>query len=55
MLTLKRLAVYLITFIICAVLALSIGNWRKVDNYIVAYSNQVSKADSIVNKEIVEI
>ena len=53
MLTLKRLAVYLITFIICAVLALSIGNWRKVDNYIVAYSNQVSKADSIVNKEIV--
>ncbi len=53
MLTLKRLAIYLIIFLISLVLAITIGNWRKVDNYLVGYSNRTSEQEHIVNKDIV--
>ena len=53
MLTLKRLAIYLITFLITFILALNIGNWRVVDNYLVGYSNRNSEDEAIVNKDIV--
>ncbi len=53
MLTLKRLAIYLITFLLTLILALNLGNWKKVDNYLVGYSNRTSEEVSIVNKDIV--
>ena len=53
MLTLKRLAIYLITFLISLILALSIGNWRKVDNYLVGYSNRTNEDAKILNKDLV--
>lgn len=53
MLTLKRLAIYLITFLITLILALNLGNWKKVDNYLVGYSNRSSEKENIVNKDIV--
>lgn len=53
MLTLKRLAIYLITFLIALILALNLGNWKKVDNYLVGYSNRSSEKENIVNKDIV--
>ena len=53
MLTLKRLAIYLITFLISLILALSIGNWKKVDNYLVEYSNRSSEDKNILNKDLV--
>lgn len=53
MLTLKRLAIYLITFLITLILALNLGNWKKVDNYLVGYSNRSSEKEAIVNKDIV--
>lgn len=53
MLTLKRLAIYLITFLLCFFLALNLGNWRKVDNYIVGFANRVNEDDNILNKDIV--
>ncbi|MCZ6594213.1 MAG: toll/interleukin-1 receptor domain-containing protein [Bacteroidetes bacterium] len=53
MLTLKRLAIYLITFLITLILALNLGNWRKVDNFLVGYSNRTSEQENIVNKDLV--
>ena len=53
MLTLKRLAIYLITFLISLVLALSLGNWKKVDNYLVGYSNRSNEDVNILNKDLV--
>ena len=53
MLTLKRLLIYLITFLITLILALNLGNWRKVDNYIVGYANRTSEQENIVNKDLV--
>ena len=53
MLTLKRLAVYLITFLITLILVLLLGDWKKVDNYIVGLSNTSNSQDEIVNNDIV--
>ncbi|WP_299527308.1 toll/interleukin-1 receptor domain-containing protein [uncultured Lutibacter sp.] len=55
MLTIKRLAIYLITFLITFILALNLGNWKKLDNYLVGYSNRTSEQKAILNKEIVFI
>ena len=53
MLTLKRLAVYLITFLIVLILVIVLVDWKRVDNYIVGVANKTSNQDEIVNKEIV--
>ena len=53
MLTLKRLAIYLITFLITLILALSLGDWKKVDNYLVGYSNQTNEDVNVLNKDLV--
>ena len=53
MLTLKRLAIYLITFLLCFFLALNLGNWRKVDNYVVGFANRVDEDENILNKDLV--
>lgn len=55
MLTIKRLAIYLITFLITFILSLNLGNWKKIDNYLVGYSNRTSEQKAILNKEIVFI
>ena len=53
MLTLKRLTIYLITFLFSLILALNLGNWRKVDNYLVGYSNRTSEKENMLNKDLV--
>ena len=53
MLTLKRLAIYLITFLITAILLLSVGNWKQIDTFITAYSNKTIEDQPIVNNDIV--
>lgn len=55
MLTLKRLAIYLLIFLFSLILALNLGNWRKVDNYLVGYSNRTNENENIVNKDLVFI
>lgn len=55
MLTIKRLAVYLLTFLISTIIVIVIIDWRRFDNYILSYSNRTAANDEIVNKEIVFI
>lgn len=53
MLTLKRLAIYLVTFVVTAILLLSVGNWKQIDTYLTAFSNKTIDNQPIVNDDIV--
>ncbi len=55
MLTLKRLAVYLLTFLITTVVVIVLIDWQRVDNYVLSYANRPAPNDEIVNKELVFI
>lgn len=55
MLTIKRLAVYLLTFILVSAIVIFVVDFRKFDNYLVGQANKTSNKDEIVNKEIVYV
>ena len=55
MLTLKRLAVYLATFLITTVIVIVVIEWRRFDNLILSFSNKPTANEEIVNKELVFI
>ncbi|MCY7422518.1 MAG: toll/interleukin-1 receptor domain-containing protein [Chitinophagaceae bacterium] len=55
MLTLKRLAVYFITFIVSVALVIGFVNWKWLDKYLVNEANKISSDNELLNKEIVFI
>jgi len=55
MLTLKRLFVYLATFIVAVALIISFVNWKWLDKYLVNEANKISSDNEFLNKEIVFI
>lgn len=55
MLTLKRLAIYLFTFLITTLIVIVLIDWRRVDNLVLSYANRPAPNDEIVNKVLVFI
>ena len=55
MITLKRLAVYLITFIVVVALVIGFVNWKWLDKYLVNEANKMGSNNEFLNKEIVFI
>ena len=55
MLTLKRLAIYLVTFLITVSIAIAFVNWKWLDKYIVNEVNKSNSGKNNLNKEIVFI
>lgn len=55
MLTIKRLAVYLLTFLLISCIVIFLVDFKQFDNYLVGQANKTSKKDEIVNKEIVYV
>ncbi len=55
MLTLKRLAVYLITFLLVVITVIALVDWKWLDKWLVNEVNSISHQDDFLNKEIVFI
>ncbi len=55
MLTIKRLAVYLLTFLLVSAIVIFLIDFRQFDQYLVGQANKTGKKDEIVNKEIVYV
>ena len=55
MITLKRMAVYLITFIVVVALVIGFVNWKWLDKYLVNEANKMGSNNEFLNKEIVFI
>ncbi len=53
MLTLKRLGIYLATFLIVVSVAIAIVDWKRLDKYLVNEVNKTGNTDNFLNKKIV--
>src|SRR5438128_10708813 len=53
MLTLKRLGIYLVTFLILVTLVIGLADWKWMDKYLVSEANKISNQDNFLNKKIV--
>ena len=55
MLTLKRLGIYLATFLIVVSLVIGLVDWKWLDKYLVNEANKTSNQDNFLNKKIVVV
>jgi len=55
MLTLKRLGIYLATFLIVVSLVIGLVDWKWLDKYLVNEANKTSNQDNLLNKKIVVV
>jgi len=55
MLTLKRLGIYLATFLIVVSLVIALVDWKWLDKYLVNEVNKTSNQDNVLNKKIVVV
>jgi hypothetical protein len=55
MLTLKRLGIYLASFLMVVSLVITLVNWKWLDKYLVNASNKTSKQENTLNKKIVVV
>ncbi len=55
MLTLKRLGIYLATFLIVVSFVIGLVDWKWLDKYLVNEANKTSNQDNLLNKKIVVV
>ena len=55
MITLKRLAIYLVTFLVTVTVVICVADWKKMDQYLVEKANLQSSQGDFLYKDLVLI